>query len=353
MSKWKTVKLSDVCSKGSSNIAQKDIENNKGSYGIYGASGYIKGVNFYYQEKPYIAVVKDGAGIGRTMLLPEKTSVIGTMQYLIPNELVAVKYLYYAVTYMNLSKYFTGATIPHIYFKDYQKEQFHRPPLEIQHQIAETLDKVTHLIDLCNAILEKLDLLVKARFVEMFGEIDKIQTISNVCSIITGGTHQSPQFTQSGIPFLLVSNITTNEITYNTEKFISEDTYNKLYKRTPIEIGDIVLSTVGSYGHPAVVRSNKKFLFQRHIAYLKPIKGIINSTYLHIAILSEKVQKQIEDRVKGVAQKTLNLSEIRKIKVPIPPIVLQEQFAEFANQTDKTKSKVKQLLEKAETLKKR
>ena len=81
----KYVTLGEVCTKGSSNIAQKDIESNNGIYGIYGASGYIKNVDFYQQDKPYVAVVKDGAGIGRTMLLPEKTSVIGTMQYLIPN----------------------------------------------------------------------------------------------------------------------------------------------------------------------------------------------------------------------------------------------------------------------------
>ena len=171
MNKWETVRLGDVCTKDSSNIAQKDIENNNGSYGIYGASGYIKDVNFYHQDKPYIAVIKDGAGIGRTMLLPEKTSVIGTMQYLIPNNSIYVKYLYYAITHMNLAKYFTGATIPHIYFKDYQKEQLSLPPLEIQKQIAENLDKVTRTIELCNAILKKLDLLVKARFVEMFGDI--------------------------------------------------------------------------------------------------------------------------------------------------------------------------------------
>ena len=92
----KYVTLGDVCIKGSSNIAQKDLENNNGTYAIYGASGYIKNVNFYHQDMPYIAVVKDGAGIGRTMLLPEKTSVIGTLQYLIPNDSVSVKYSNFA-----------------------------------------------------------------------------------------------------------------------------------------------------------------------------------------------------------------------------------------------------------------
>ena len=186
----------------------------------------------------------------------------------------------------------------------------------------------------------------------MFEDLKDRRTIADLCSIITDGTHQPPKFSQSGIPFLLVSNIVKNEITYNAEKFISEETYNELYKRTPIEIGDIILSTVGSYGHPAVVKTDRKFLFQRHIAYLKPISSVINSIYLHSAILSNDAQRQIEERVKGIAQKTLNLSEIRKITIPIAPIPLQQQFADFVAQTDKSKYCLvgEQILGKAEML---
>ena len=70
------VKLGDVCDKASSNIAQKDLENNEGKFPIYGASGFIKNVDFYKQEKEYIAVVKDGAGVGRIIKCPAKSSVI-------------------------------------------------------------------------------------------------------------------------------------------------------------------------------------------------------------------------------------------------------------------------------------
>lgn len=184
----------------------------------------------------------------------------------------------------------------------------------------------------------------------MFGDSGDKRTIADVCSIVTDGTHQSPKFVARGIPFLFVSNITSNEITYNTEKYISEETYTELYKRTPIEIGDIVLSTVGSYGHPAVVKTDRKFLFQRHIAYLKPISSIINSTFLHSAILSDDVQRQIEERVKGIAQKTLNLSEIREITVPLAPMRMQEQFADFVEQVDKSKLSCKYLFFTIENL---
>ena len=80
------VKLGDICTKQSSAYAQKDLNDLEGEYPIYGASGFIKKINIYHQDKDYVAVVKDGAGIGRTMYLPAKSSVIGTLQYLIPKE---------------------------------------------------------------------------------------------------------------------------------------------------------------------------------------------------------------------------------------------------------------------------
>ena len=141
---------------------------------------------------------------------------------------------------------------------------------------------------------------------------------------------------------MLVSNITGNVITYETPKYISQETYDALMKRTPIEIGDILLSTVGSYGHPAIVKENRPFSFQRHIAYLKPDASKIDSVFLHTAILSDDVQKQIDDLVLGVAQKTLNLSAIRGIQIPVPSIDRQQSFNLFVEQLDKSKFELRQ-----------
>jgi len=164
------VKLEDVCNRGSSNLKQSDVMDMSGDYPIYGAAGIIGTVDFYHQEKPYVAVVKDGAGIGRTTLHPAKSSVIGTMQYLLPKENIVPEYLYYVVRYMHLEKYFTGATIPHIYFKDYKNEEFNLNSLERQVEIVNILGKCERIIDACQQELRKLDELIKARFVEMFGD---------------------------------------------------------------------------------------------------------------------------------------------------------------------------------------
>lgn len=171
----------------------------------------------------------------------------------------------------------------------------------------------------------------------MFGNCDNMVSLNDLCSIITDGTHQPPKFQESGIPFIFVSNLANNTVTYNSEKCISDETYDELIKRTPIEIGDVLLSTVGSYGHPAVVVEDKKFLFQRHIAYMKPKHNLVNSFYLHSALLAPDGQRQIEEKVKGIAQKTLNLSEIRKIMIPIPSIKEQNDFEDFVHQVDKSK----------------
>ena len=228
-------------------------------------------------------------------------------------------------------------------------------PIEIrtiaeQNQIVEILDKINKIIILYKKQLQQLDELVKARFVELFGDCKNMVALNELCSVITDGTHQSPNFQSEGIPFIFVSNLANNTVTYNAEKFINEETYNELIKRTPIEVGDILLSTVGSYGHPAVVVEERKFLFQRHIAYLKPKRSLVNSFYLHSALLAPDGQRQIEEKVKGIAQKTLNLSEIRKIMIPIPSIEEQNSFESFIKHTDKSKVVVQKAIEEAQTL---
>ena len=99
------VKLGDVCERGTSNLKLSDVSEKNGEFSVFGASGYIGSVDFYQQGYPYVAVVKDGAGIGRAMLCPGKTSVIGTMQYLLPKDNILPKYLFYVVKYTTPNKH--------------------------------------------------------------------------------------------------------------------------------------------------------------------------------------------------------------------------------------------------------
>lgn len=241
-------------------------------------------------------------------------------------------------------------TVKHLSAKELNNLELCLPSYADQMLISGVLTNIEKIIAIRQQQLQKLDDLVKARFVELFGSCKRMTSMNELCSIITDGTHQPPKFQSNGIPFIFVSNLVKNTITYNAEKFISEETYGELYKRTPIEVGDLLLSTVGSYGHPAVVAEDRKFLFQRHIAYLKPKHDIVNSFYLHAALLSPGGQGQIEEKVKGVAQKTLNLSEIKKILVPLPSIEEQNAFEAFVKQTDKLRNAIQKTLNETQLL---
>ena len=261
-----------------------------------------------------------------------------------------IQYFYFCMKNLKMQTLAESTTVPSVRKTVLEKYEIEVPSLVEQEEIEKKLTLTQKIIEKRRQELSYLDEIIKARFVEMFGDCTNMISLSDLCLIITDGTHQSPKFQHEGIPFILVSNLSKNTVTYDTDKFISAETYKELYKRTPIEIGDILLSTVGSYGHPAVVVEDRKFLFQRHIAYLKPKSDILNSYYMHGALLSPGCQRQIEEKVKGIAQKTLNLSEIRKIRIPVPSLDLQKQYADFVHQVNKSKVAVQKALDETQIL---
>src|SRR5574344_48701 len=197
--------LNDICKCGSSNLMQKDLVGLDGEYPIFGASGKICNANFYKQDKPYVAIIKDGAGIGRTMLLPAKSSVIGTMQYLLPKDNILPEYLYYLISSMHLEKYSTGATIPHIYFRDYKNHEFEYCNIAKQKVMISKLRIIEMSITKNKAQIEMLDNLVKARFVEMFGNIHaeskwKKESWSELVTIQNGRDYKKIQVKTGGYP---------------------------------------------------------------------------------------------------------------------------------------------------------
>lgn len=246
-------------------------------------------------------------------------------------------YFYISGNMYLLEDGFKGAGLKHI-SKGYINEiQIPLPPLETQKRIADILDAADALRQKDQELLKKYDELAQAIFIDIFGDPVKNEKgwdevkLESVCLKITDGTHQSPKFKSMGIPFLLVSNIEKNRINYNTKKFISDEDYEILNKRTPIEIGNILLTTVGSYGNPAIILNESPFAFQRHIAFIKPNHKVINYTYLFGLLLSPLVKNQIDKLVNGVAQKTLNLSDLKKLKIWTPPLELQEKYSKKLN----------------------
>jgi len=141
-SNWNYGVLNDVVSKGSSNISLNKIKDDEGEYPVFGAKGYMQSVSFFQQDNDYLAIIKDGAGIGRVSEHPAKSSVLATMQYLIPKEGFELRFIKYCLESIDFSEYRTGSTIPHIYFKDYKLAPVPLPPIPEQKRIVALLDTV-------------------------------------------------------------------------------------------------------------------------------------------------------------------------------------------------------------------
>ena len=343
-------KLEDVCVRGSSNLKQSDVIDKTGEYPIYGAAGYIGNVDFYHQDQPYVAVVKDGAGIGRTSLYPAESSVIGTMQYLLPKENVLPEYLCYVVKYMHLEKYFTGATIPHIYFKDYKKEEFNLDILDRQKEIVNILGRIECVISSRQQELQKLDELIKARFVEMFGDLanpecswDKSKLI-DVCTdkddIKCGpfGTQlNKDEYIESGIAVWEIPQINAAFL-INPTHFLTEEKAEQLKAYTIIP-GDIAMSRKGNVGKCALFPDNyPEGIIHSDVLRIRVDRKRINPLFMMCQLhFSGSVTRQIELVSSGAIMAGVNVTKLKQIYVHVPPIELQNQFADFVHQVDKSK----------------
>ena len=164
----KKIKLRDLVKCDSSTITLSDIENDFGPYPIYGATGLIKRIEKYNYENEYIAIIKDGAGVGKTILCNSKSSIIATMNALISINEYPINYIYEHINKIKFEKYIVGSGIPHIYFKDYGNEEFYIHNLEEANKIDIIFKCLDKKIELLSSKLNKLNKLKKGLMQNMF-----------------------------------------------------------------------------------------------------------------------------------------------------------------------------------------
>lgn len=340
------VRLEDVCEKESSKLKQSDVIDQNGLYPVYGASGYLGSINTYQQSNYYVAVVKDGAGIGRTMLLPPKSSIIGTMQYLIPKDNVHPEYLYYVVKAKHLEKYFSGATIPHIYFKDYKNEQFDLVSFEKQRDIINRLKKIEIIIDSLSKILVLLDELVRARFVEMFGDpVDnpmnwkkkKLKDIVTEDCTISYGIVQTGEEQKEGIPVFrpvdIVNHTPKVEELKKTTEFISDR-----YKKTLLKGHELLITVRANIADTFI--ADKEFMgcnVGRGIVPIRTQEDIMRLEFLKCLIDNKHLNDILKSKAKGITLIQLNMEDLRNVELIIPPIDLQIDYLKYSRLIDKSR----------------
>ena len=313
------VKLNEICSKGKSSLRQKDVIND-GPYSVYGASGVVGTTSDYQNEIPYVAVIKDGAGVGRASACEPMTSVLGTMQALIPNPNVERDYLLYLVRSLRLGEGFSGSTIPHIYFKDYGKIEVPLPSLEAQKRIVSQLGLIEAQIEQAEAQTTQLDQLVKSRFVEMFGDpvtaVSDI-TLGEVANMKAGKTTTAKTIHDVYAPGLYPC--------YGGNGF-------RGYSAEPTHEG--VFPLIGRQGALCgnVQIAHGTFRATEH-AVVVDCKTSCEPVWLFHYLKYDNLGRLAT----GAAQPGLSLKDLKLVPVQLPPKDRQVEFISFVSQVDKSR----------------
>ena len=226
------------------------------------------------------------------------------------------------------------------------------PTMEEQLNIVAVLDKVTELIALRKEQLAKLDRLVKSRFIELFGECNNEVLISEVISISRGASPRPISAfitdTEDGVNWIKIGDVSENSlyITKTEERITPEGAK----KSRMVHKGDFILSNSMSFGRPYILGITGCV----HDGWLimSDFKETFNELYLYHAIRSDDVQYQFSGKVNGATVKNLNSDLVKNTFIKVPPMELQNQFAAFVEQTDKSKLAIQQSLDKLELLKK-
>jgi len=223
--------------------------------------------------------------------------------------------------------------------------------VEKQQEITTILDYLRDIIDKRKQELNKLDELIKARFVELFdnGNYPRIR-LGDACKKITDGTHKTPNYLEEGITFISAKNIVDGKLDFSDVKHISEEEYQEIQKRCQTEKNDILLSKSGSLGAPVIVRTEEKIGLFESLAVLKYKRDRFLPEFLCEQLKTDMVQRQFTTGTKGVAIKHLHLGVIADTEIIEPPVDEQKAFADFVEQVDKSKVAVQKALDEAQLL---
>ena len=268
------------------------------------------------------------------------------------------KYLYYALKSQQerLFRIRSGACMPNIkksdlgnFIIEYEEDETR------QEEVVKVLEKCELLIEDYNKKLALLDEAVRARFVEMFGDLRvndkgwKYYKLDELTELITDGEHATPKRTTQGIYLLSARNVLNHQLSLEDVDYIDYDEFSRISRRIVPREGDVLISCSGSIGRCCVVPKNIKFQMVRSIALLR-FKSNINPVFAEYMITSDYLQDQINKSKTASSQANLFQGKIKLLKGVVPPLELQNQFASFVQEIDKSRSRIQKSLEASQEL---
>lgn len=360
---WCWVKFSDTCKNVSSSKKKIKLQEYQsvGQFAIVDQGdgligGYINNKELVYDGILPVIVFGDHTRRVKFVNFPFVQGADG-VKVLLPAECFIPEFYYYGLRNINIPDMGYRRHFPIL-----NEMSFQLPPLSEQQRIVDRIkslfakldeakEKIQNVLDgaesrkaaiLHQAFTGKLT----AKWREENGVSDdswEKKTLDSICVSIYDGDHMAPPKTESGIPFLVISNVNKGKLSFENTRFVSKEYYDSVSDTRKPQLGDVLYTIVGSYGIPVVVDNDRAFCFQRHMALLKPSK--VDTYFLWYQLQTKEFYNKATEIATGTAQLTVPIKGLRKLKISLP---VQAEQQEIVHRLDNLLNKEKSICKSCE-----
>lgn len=339
-------RLGDICEiLDSMRVPITASDRKPGPYPYYGANGVQDYVADYIFDDELVLLAEDGGNFGSkdkpiAYRVSGKCWVNNHAHVLKPKEGVDVDYLCYSLMFYDVTGLVNGATRKKLTQADMRKIEILLPPLDEQRKIAAVLDKISDLTAKRRRQLDKLDELVKSRFVEMFGDVLldekkwQKQRLSEIAEIVDPHpSHRTPPFSKNGIPYIGLTECDYNmyRINFKKARMVSKEILEEHIKRYTIDEGDFIIGKIGTIGKPFWIPKERSYVLSANTLLIKPKTSAVCPAYLFDVFQTTYMKHIIELGMKSTSQPAFGIQKAREIAIPLPPMELQKQYSHFVN----------------------
>ena len=359
---WTYKKLGEVCEVLDSKrkpITKSDRQ--AGNIPYYGATGVQDYVKDFIFDGRFLLVGEDGAKWGKdenTAYIIEGKSWVNNHAHILKlHDSVLDTFVRYYLNGKDLTSYITGAVVQKLTQAALISIPIPVPPLETQSRIVSELDLLQSILDKQQAQLKELDTLAQAVFYDMFGdpvENEKgweVKTIEDVCQNIVDCPHSTPKKVdgKTQYPCIRTSELRGGIVSWETMQYLDENEYKKRIARLAPKDGDIVFGREGTIGDAVILPKGYYFSLGQRTMLLR-VNTLISNVFLHRVLMSEWIKRQILYANVSSTVAHVNIKDFKKFVVPVPPLSLQQEFAEKIESIEKQKDAISQSMAETQKL---
>ena len=340
---------------------QKDVKDEDGKYPIYGSGGQMGWANSFICPANTVIIGRKG-NINKPIYVTEPFWNVDTAFGLVAKPgLLDARFLFHFCKYFDFEKLNTTCTIPSLTRKNVESIGMFLPPFRTQKELAAQFDVILEIIVLARNQLSSLDALVKSRFAEMFGDpVDGKKwasiTLDELCSKLgSGATPRGGKaaYKAEGVPLIRSMNVHNGHFEWKDLAHIDGNQAEKLKGVTLLK-GDVLLNITGASVARSCLLPDELVggRVNQHVSIVRVDQNRMLPIFLNAVLVSDSYQNHLLDgsKMAGATREAITKDDLKKMTVPLPPLALQQEFADFAAQVDKSRFIVQQQIEKLQML---